>query len=1149
MGQLVHNPMSQYIHLHNHSHYSLLDGACKLDDFVNEAVKNEMPALALTDHGCMFGAIEFYKLARKSGIKPIVGVEGYMAPGSRKERKYAQGAATQFHIVLLAKNYTGYQNLMRLVSIGYLEGFYYRPRMDKEVLKAHSEGIVAMSACLQGEVAYHFLKQGYDAAKKVALEYREIFGDDYYLEVQNHGIHEEDLAREGVAELSKDLSIPLVVTNDIHYLKQDHYLPHDCLICLQTGKDRDDPKRLKYTTDQIYFKNQAEMAAAFPDYADALARTAEVAEKCNLEIDFNVTHLPVYEIPSEDDSRDLDEYLEKITYQGARQRFGEISDEVDERLKHELNIIKEMGYSGYFLIVMDFISHAKSQHIPVGPGRGSAAGSLVSYCLEITNINPLEYNLIFERFLNPERVTMPDIDIDFCYERREEIIQYVKDKYGEKNVTQIITFGTMAARAVIRDVGRVLKVSYGEVDRIAKMIPPNPGMTLTKAMKKVPELGQLAEQDEVHRQLIEYSTVLEGLARHASTHAAGVVITPSDLTDYTPLYKSSQGDVTTQYDMVRLEEIGVLKMDFLGLRTLTVIQKAVDALAERGVQIDKDEIPLDDPETYELFSKGETVGIFQFESSGMRDHLRKLKPSVFEDLIAMNALYRPGPMDWIDDFVARRHGRQKIDYLHPLLEPILKETYGIIVYQEQVMRIASALGGFSMGKADLLRRAMGKKKAELMAEQRALFIEGCAEKQVPKKLGNEIFDMMDKFAGYGFVKPHATCYAQVAFQTAYLKRHYPAEFMASAITSEMGTTTRVVVLIEECKRMGIKVNPPDVNESLKNFKVEDKAIRFGLGAIKNVGAGAIECIVKARQSDGPFSNLFEFCERVESRQANKKVLESLIRSGAMDSLEGHRAQKLQALETAISYGQSAQADKMKGQTSIFDSPEENGVSQYPVLPVATPWKESEQLALEKEMLGFYVSGHPLNKHANEVKSFSSANLEAINEVKDGAHVRVCGIVTEFKSIFDRKNKPMAFVTIEDFHGSVELIVFSSVFEAARDALQVDAMVVVSGRVGRREEEATKILCEEVIPLKQAWEKLGKNLHLNMDVVGLDDPLLNEISEVLISHPGECNLFIRLSTDDDQKKMIRSKKMKVRPSAEMLSRLRELLGQDNVWMEG
>lgn len=1139
--------MPGYVHLHNHSHFSLLDGACKIDALTTAAVENNMSALALTDHGNMFGAVQFYQAARKKDLKPIIGVEAYVAPGSRKERKSDKKISdTSYHLVLLAKNITGYRNLMCLVSIGYLEGFYYRPRVDKEVLEKYSEGIIALSACMKGEVPYYLLKRGYDAAKQSALDYREIFKDDYYLEIHNHGIEEEDQIREGLRELSNELSIPLVATNDTHYLKREHYLPHDVLICLQTGKDRDDPKRLRYTTDQIYFKSQAEMAKTFSEFQSALDITSEIAEKCNLELDFGTTYLPKFEIPADEGIDSLADYLKKLTYVGAKNRFGEITQEVDERLKHELNIINQMGYPGYFLIVMDLIRYAKSKGIPVGPGRGSAAGSLVSYCLEITNINPLQYNLIFERFLNPERVTMPDIDIDFCYERREEIIEYVKDKYGEENVTQIITFGTMAARAVIRDVGRVLKISYGDVDRIAKMIPPTPNMTLDKALEAVPDLKRLAEQDE-YSQLIDYSKTLEGLARHASTHAAGVVITPDALTNYTPLYKSSQGDVTTQYDMKVLEDIGVLKMDFLGLRTLTVLDKTIKTLSKKGIKIELDKIPLEDKEIYEMFAKGETVGIFQFESSGMRDYLRKLKPQVFEDLIAMNALYRPGPMEWIDDFIKRRRGKKKIEYLHPLMESVLKETYGIIVYQEQVMRIASELAGFSMGNADLLRRAMGKKKVELMAEQRSLFLEGCAKKNIEKKLADEIFDLMDKFAGYGFVKPHSTCYALIAFQTAYLKKYYPAEFMAATLSSEMGSTNRVVILVDECKRIGTPVEPPDVNESYFDFIVKGNGIRFGLGAVKNVGENTIKSIVTEREKNGRYKNIFEFCERNDSRLVNKKVLESLIQGGAMDSLEGHRAQKLQAVEIAVSFAQSSHAEKLKGQTSLFEGEGDDSIP-YPDLPLLSPWKDSVALAYEKEILGFYVSGHPLRKFEEEVKAFSSTSLDALENLKDGTPVKVCGIVNESKNILDRKNKSMAFITLEDFLGSAEVIVFSSVYEKYREFLENDSMILITGRVSSREEENPKIICEEIVPLERVWEHCGKNLHLSVEQIGVDDPVLNKINILLKQNPGNCSLFINVKTDENSKETIKSKNVKVNPSPEVITQLRTLLGQNNVWME-
>ncbi|MFQ5636379.1 MAG: DNA polymerase III subunit alpha [bacterium] len=1140
--------MPQFIHLHNHSHYSLLDGACKIDSLLNAALECDMPSLALTDHGNMFGAVEFYKKARHAGIKPIIGVEAYVAPHGRKQRKSDKGISdTSYHLVLLAKNRTGYQNLMRLVSIGYTEGFYYRPRIDKEVLDLNKDGLIALSACLKGEVPFAIVNKGYDEAKRLALEYREIFKDDYYLEIQNHRIAKEDTAREGVARLAQELGIPLVATNDIHYLKREHCSPHDVLICLQTGKDRDDPKRLRYTTDQIYFKTPQEMVEAFPDYSEALSNTFDVAEKCNLDLDFKTTYLPNFTLPENGKAQNLEDYLEQLAYEGAKQRYESITPEVEERLRHELGIINKMGYPGYFLIVMDFINYARSCGIPVGPGRGSAAGSLVSYCLRITNIDPLKYNLIFERFLNPERVTMPDIDIDFCYERRDEIIHYVKQKYGEENVTQIITFGTMAARAVIRDVGRILKIRYGEVDKIAKMIPPIPNMTLTKALEAVPDMKKLSGQDEIYKQLLEYSKVLEGLARHASTHAAGVVITPDELTNYTPLYKSSQGDITTQYDMRCLEDIGVLKMDFLGLRTLTVIDKTVKKLQEQGIDVDIENVPLDDSDTYKLFSNGETVGIFQFESSGMREYLKKLKPQVFDDLIAMNALYRPGPMDWIDDFIQRKHGQKSIEYLHPSLEPILKETYGIIVYQEQVMRIASQLAGFSMGKADLLRRAMGKKKPELMAEQRSLFLAGCKENNIPQDSANKIFDMMDKFAGYGFVKPHSTCYAFIAFQTAYLKKHYPAQFMASTLSSEMGSTNRVVILLEECKRMGLKVHPPDINMSYTDFVVKDDGIRFGLGAVKNVGKNAIAAIVQERENGGPFTNIFEFCERLDSRQINKKVLESLVQAGAMDSLEGHRAQKLLSVEAAMSLAQSAQSQRQRGQTTLFD--ESDTVFQYPQLPVTAEWNSSETLTYEKEMLGFYLSGHPLNRYKNEVTIFSTVTLEAINNLPDGTRVKICGIVTECKSIQDRKNNTMAFVTVEDFFGSIEVIVFSKVYNNYHEFLGTDSMIMVIGRTNMKDEKDVKILCDEIVPLEDVWERYAKNLYLTMELAGVDDPVLNQITQIVRQNPGECNLFINLKVRNKSKQTIKSKSMKVNPAPDVIMNLRSILGQDNVQMEG
>ncbi len=1138
--------MPGFVHLHNHSHYSLLDGACRIKDLVDAAKKNNMPALALTDHGTMFGAIEFYKTCQKSGIKPIIGVEAYIAPRSRKEKGSQKGtqADTSFHLVLLAKNLQGYKNIMRLVSLGYLEGFYYRPRIDWEILQEYHEGLVVLSACLKGEIAQKFLNGRPEEARQTALRYREVFGDDYYLEIHKHNLPEEDEVRDQIVALGKDLSIPLVVTNDIHYLKREHASPHDVLICLQTGKDRDDPNRLRYTTDEIYFKSPAEMYDTFKGYEEALAITADIADKCELKLDFNKVYLPTFELPEEHRGKTLDEYLTILAREGLRQRYAEITPALEQRLNYELATIQKTGYAGYFLIVADFINHARAKGIPVGPGRGSAAGSLVSYCTGITNIDPMPYNLIFERFLNPERVTMPDIDVDFCYERRQEIIDYVREKYGENNVTQIITFGTMAARAVVRDVGRVLKVKYSEVDKLAKMIPATIGITLERALESVNELTATVESNSVNKQLIEYSKVLEGLARHASTHAAGVVITPDALTNYTPLYKSNTGDVTTQYDMKSLETIGVLKMDFLGLRTLTVMQKTLKMLKARGVELDLDKLPLDDAKSYALFGNGETISLFQFESSGMREYLKKLKPQSLEDLIAMNALYRPGPMDMIDDFIARKHGTKKIEYLHPMLEPVLKETYGIIVYQEQVMRIASELAGFTLGGADLLRRAMGKKNVELMAEQRKKFIEGCKEKNIPANTANQIFDLMDKFAGYGFNKSHAAGYSLVAYQTAYLKAHYPAEFMAATLTSEMSNTSRIVTLIDECRRMGVPLLPPDVNASLAEFTVIDGKIRYGLGAVKNVGLGAIESVVKAREHEGRCHSIYEFCARLDSRLVNKKVLESLVQAGAFDSINANRHQLLLALDSASAYSQRKQDERFRGQASIFDdAPVE--VETEPPLPQVEDWDPAERLKREKEFLGIYLSAHPLQRYAFEVKLFSHPRIQDLQEARDGVAVMVCGMVAEMKTIVDRKGGQMAFVTIEDFAASMEAIVFSDTLAEHREKLQPDAVVVITGKTSSREDEAAKILVENIMSLDEAWQTLPKSFALDLVADKLDDKLVQRLLQTLRLNQGTCPFYLRVRGPNAPAYDFHARNLRVRPNSELLRFLQEALGNEAI----
>jgi len=1143
--------VSEFIHLHNHSHYSLLDGACLIPGLISQAEKYEMPALALTDHGNMFGSIEFYTACKKSksGVKPLVGAEAYVAPGGRTEKTAdPDTGANAFHLVLLCKDSTGYRNLMKLISAGYLEGFYYKPRVDKELLRQYHEGLIALSACLKGEVANRLLKQGYEAAKNSAKEYRDIFADDFYLEVQNHGIQEEDQVRAELIRLGNELGIKVVATNDIHYLNKGDHEAHDILLCLQTGKDYDDPSRMRYTSHELYFKSAAEMAAGFSDHPEVLRNTLEVADKCNLEIELGVYHLPAVEIPPAAESDNLDDYFEKLCWKGLQERYEQVTPELTERMRKELDVIKKMGFASYFLIVADFISYARSQDIPVGPGRGSAAGSLVAYVLRITNLDPIRYHLLFERFLNVDRVSMPDIDIDFCNDRREEVITYVKEKYGYKNVCQIITFGTMAARGVIRDVGRVLKIPYGDVDKIAKLVPTQLKVKLADALDKVPELKELEGKSPVYQKLIKNALILEGLARHASIHAAGLVITPQELTELIPLYKTKDGDITTQYDMKYLDRVGVLKIDLLGLRTLTVIQKSVQAVhQQRGIEIDIDSIPLDDPEVYRLFARGETIAVFQFESAGMRENLKKLGPESLEDLIAMNALYRPGPMDFIDDFISYKKGKKKIQYLHPLLEPILKESHGIAAYQEQVIKIASEIGGFTLAQADVLRRAMGKKDQKVMAEKRTQFVEGAKRLQIGKDTANQIFDMMEKFAGYGFNKSHAACYSLVAYQTAFLKRYYPAEFMAASISTELNDTKRVIVFLEECRRMGLSVRPPSINQGYAEFVVRENAIEFGLAAVKNVGRGAIEAIVAERDRNGPYKDLFDLCSRIDLRAVNRKVIESLIEAGAMDDLPGSRAQKFDSVEIAIDFGQKAQNQKANGQYSIFDMDDQLTLVA-PALRQIEEWDASTQLKREKMVLGYYLSGHPLDRVRDVVKTFSTYNTDNISEARDDQTVHICGLITDIKIHYDRKNRPMAFYTLEDFTGHLEAMVFADAFEKYRHLIVDEGMVMVIGKLNRSEEnEVTKLLVDEVIPLEQARERFTKSVCLAISVDKVDNEVLQEIRHLIDENSGEVPLYIRLRSEAKEEYFLCSRTLKVHPNSALIEELRDKIGHNNVWI--
>jgi len=1138
---------SNFVHLHTHSQYSLLDGACRLNDVIELAKHNKMPALAITDHGNMFGAIEFYLKARKAGIKPIIGTEAYVAGGSRFEKKpsneYPDGG---FHLVLLVKNLTGYKNLVKLASAAYLEGFYHRPRIDKELLRQHSEGLIATSACLKGEIPWLLLQGNTDAAVATAREMQDIFGEgNFFLEIQNHGIEQEISNIPRMDAIARETGIPLIVTNDCHYLRQEDAEAHDAMLCIQTGKNVDDPNRMRYSTDQLYFKSESEMEQTFGDFKEAMRNTVRIAEACNLDLKMGKLLLPVFPIPTR--FVGPDEFLLHLCEEGCRERYGEINDETRERLDYELGVIKQMGYAGYFLIVKDFCDYARGQKIPVGPGRGSAAGSLVSYALGITNIDPLKFELLFERFLNPERVSMPDIDIDFADRGRDKIIKYVIEKYGEDNVCQIITFGTLAARGVIRDVGRVLGMPYGDVDRIAKLIPEGPGVTVADALKKIPELAELKKQDKRIERLLNYAVTLHGLCRHCSTHAAGVVIAPTALTNYVPLFKGSKDEVTTQYDMKMVEKIGLLKMDFLGLRTLTVIDDAVHMILENNpdVQIDIDNIGLEDPDVYSVFARGETIGIFQFESPGMREYLRKLKPEKFVDLTVMNALYRPGPLDsgMIDIYIDRKHGRQKVEFPHPILEKILGDTYGVIVFQEHVLKIANNLAGYSLGKADLLRKAMGKKDAALMAAQKEEFLEGTDAKGIDRKISEEVFHQIETFARYGFNKAHSTCYAFVAYQTAWLKHYYPREFMAALMSSEISDSDRVNSLLEECRRRKIEVLPPDVNFSNTDFSVPDGKIRFGLQAVKNVGGTPSQAIVDERLADGPFADLADLVSRIPFKALNRRILESLIAAGACDSLPGGRAQKHAVVEPMLEFGNKVSA--ASSTHDLFADGTGTITRVAPTLPEIDEWDQSRRLAEEKTMLGFWISGHPLDAYRDELKSFTTFSNDGLKQAADGREVTVGGIITAVKKMLDKKGNMMAFVTIEDYTGSTELILFSDCFDKSKDLIETDRMVLVTGKLSTREEESPKIISNEVLALENPTERFSCQLVIKISQ-DCSDSLIEQALASLEQFPGTTPVLLA-ARENGSEVYIRSRRYAVNPDSTLLADLKRLLGESSAFL--
>ena len=1138
---------SEFIHLHNHSDNSLLDGAQNVPSVLETITDLGMDSVALTEHGNLFGAVSFYKKAKDKNIKPIIGCEVYVAKGSRFQKDRSSGMGQYNHLVLIAQNYQGYKNLMKIVTHGYLEGFYYKPRVDTEILQKYNEGIICLSACLKGILPETLIYNGLEAGKKVAEEYSSIFPGRYYIELQNHGIPEELQNIQLATKLAKEMNLPIIATNDAHYAKKEHYKAHDVHICIGTGKHLSDKNRLKYPGNEFYFKSQDEMFSLFKQFPEALENTRALTDSVDLEIPMEDYHLPWYSIPGDKKSKDIDEYLKTLCSTGLKNKYENINSEINNRLDYELSVIKKMGFASYFLITADFVEYAKKNKIPVGPGRGSAPGSIVSYALGITNIDPLKHNLIFERFLNPDRISMPDIDIDFCVERRGQVIEYLKSIYGEDSVTQIITFGKMNARAVIRDVGRVMSYSYSEVDKIAKMIPEGPKVTLDQALKQNSDLRSVSQTN--YKELIDNAKVLEGMTRHASIHAAGVVVAPGDLTDFVPLYRSSQGDVTTQYDMKELESIGLLKMDFLGLRNLTVIDKTVDLIKKRfDKEIDIDKIDMEDPKVYELFAKGLTVGIFQFESAGMREFLKKLKPKGIDGLIAMNALYRPGPMQNIDRYIKRAHGKEKVEYVHPLLEEALKETYGIIVYQEQVMQIANIIAGFTLSEADEMRRAIGKKIRSLMDQMADKFVKGAVKNGLSKGKAKQIFELIDKFAQYGFNKSHSVAYSYIAYQTGWLKTHYTAEFMSANLTSEMNNTNKVVVLINECRKLDIKVHAPDINNSGINFEpLNDKEISFGLNAVKNVGVKALEQCIEVRNKHGKFQSIFDFISKVDQRLVNKKVLESLILAGAFDSLNENRAQLFEAVDLAINYGNQVDKQTNKNQINLFGDQEE--LVKVPDLPIIEDWDNQEKLSKEKEVLGIYVSGNPLIKYADIIEELSNYDFSEKQILKENSIVKIGGAVTNFKLHFDKKNQQMAFFNLDCLGGQAEAIIFHDAFDKYKEIIKDNNIVFLVGHTSTQNDFADlKLIVDEVIPINHA-KKVLKLTEVNIRLPkNSSKDLMNEIVELANGNKGDHSFVVHIPGENSQERIIVSKKIKVSNNNQFLVLLRDLLGESNVWID-
>ncbi len=1121
-------------------------------------VEQQMPAVAMTDHGNLFGAVEFYNAAKSKGVKPIIGCEVYVSQQGHKIRNESD---RYNHLVLLCENQEGYRNLIKLVSTGYLDGFYYKPRIDKDLLAQHSKGLICLSACLRGDVNETLLADKYDAGRKLAYEYQDMFGrGNFFLEIQDHQLEQDKQLIPLLRKLSAESGIPLVATNDAHYLRKSDTFMHEVMLCVQTGKTMSDPNHMRFSTPEFYIKSRAEMERVFPDFPDALTRTWDIAQRCSVKLEAIPNPFPKFDVP---ENHTIDSYFEWVARHGfekrrlflehmqAQGRLKHAIPEYLERLDREIKTIQSMKFSGYFLVVWDFIRYAKDRGIPVGPGRGSAAGSLVGYAMEITDIDPLQYGLLFERFLNPERISMPDIDVDFCTHGRGEVIQYVTEKYGREQVAQIITIGTLGARQAIKDVGRALDMKIGEVERITKLVPSVLNIKLKEAIAQEPGFEEAVQKDSRIKELLDVAGRVEGMARNAGVHAAGVVISPAPLKDLVPLYRTNRDEIVTQYDMSGVEKLGLLKMDFLGLTTLTIINDALRLIGKhRGVKLVLEELPLDDKKAYEIFTNGYTSGVFQFESRGMRDILRKYQPERIEDLCALNALYRPGPIEggMIDDFINCKHGRKEVKYMFPVLEEILSETYGVIVYQEQVMQVANRIAGYSLGEADLLRRAMGKKKKEEMDKQRERFVSGAKELGFNTKKAEQLFELMAKFAGYGFNKSHSAAYAYLAYLTAYLKAHYPLEFMSALLTSETGNSAKVVKYINECREMGIKVLPPDVNKSDKDFTPDGEFIRFGLSAIKNVGVGAVESIIRAREEHGAFSSIYGLCEKVDLNGVNRRVIESLIKAGAMDSLNGTRSQLFGAIDSAMETGVRAQRDKASGQTGLFGGMfggEEE--TTEPALPNLPDWSEKDKLAGEKEMLGFYVTGHPLNAYMDKVRELATHTSENLEGLEKGADVTVCGIITGVTRRRNKEGKPWASFLLEDLQGGIETMVFTNSYDAVLSSLVDESAVMIKGQALPEEGSATKISAKDIIPLEVARVPLPSLISIRVPLTqngSNGSERAEKLTELFKRKPGSAEVRLRLEKPRDFS-VILDVTTRVRPDKEFRAEVERICGPESL----